>query len=219
MGGRELDCRTQKSHAQKDKVYLVEETTKAADRAVEDQLESIRLHLASSTLSDDVSASPSISVPGGRMWASASQGSLPDTDISATYSPSRRELIRTLLTRLSEIESSVNTLSQTVDSELLRSDLPSFLDSSSFPLLHLFLEFHNLDADLEKVKSKGVSVNTLKASIKGQLGTIHKKLHAAKLTWKEKRECLRLNRAEETGVKHSTGTDKIFFASCSLLTP
>lgn len=216
MGGRELDYRTQKSHAQKDKAYLVEEATKAADRAVEDQLESIRLHLASSTLLDDVSPSPSTSVPGGRMWASSPQASPPD--VSATYSPSRRELIRTLLARLSEIESSVNTLLQTVDSELLRSNLPLFLDCSSFPLLHLFLEYHNLDADLEKVKSKGVSVNTLKASIKGQLDTIHKKLQAAQLTWKEKRESLRLNRAEQTGVRHSTGKDKTFFAPSFLLT-
>ena len=209
MGGREVDYRTQRSHAQKDKAHLVDKATKEAERAVEDQLESIRLHLASTTLTDDVSPSPSTSVPGGRMWA---RESFPDTgDISTTYSPSRRELIHNLLSRLSEIESSVNTLSQTLDSELLRSDLPLFVDSASFPLLHLFLEYHNLDADLEKVKSKAASVTSVKASIKDQLDTIRKKLYAAKSTWKENRDKLRLKKAEQNGVKHSTGKDRIYF--------
>ena len=89
MGGRELDPRTQKLHAHKDKVCLVEKATHAAERALEDQLESIRLHLASSTLTDDVSPSPLTSAPGGRMWGYVPQKSLPDTvDISTTYSPS-----------------------------------------------------------------------------------------------------------------------------------
>jgi hypothetical protein len=208
IGGRQLDPRTQKSHAHKDKARLVEVARDAAERAIEDQLETIRLHLASSTLADDVSSSPSI--PGGRMWTNAPRESLPDTiDISATYSPSRRDLIRNLLSRLSEIESSVEALSQTVNSGLQRSDAPLFINSSSFPLHHLFLECHHLDADLEKVKSKIASVTTMKSSIKGQLDTISKKLHLSKLTWKEKRENLRSNkRIEHTGVKHSTGKDR-----------
>jgi hypothetical protein len=213
MGGREVDYRTQKLHAQKDKAHLVEKAATEAECVIEDQLESIRLHLASSTLADDVSTSPSTSVPGGRMWVSAPPESLPDTgDISTTYSPSRRELICNLLRRLGEIEASVNTLSHALDSELLRSDLLLFVDSSSsFPLLHLFLEYHNLDADLEKVKSKAASVTSLKASIKGQLDTIRKKLYAAKSTWKESRDKLWLKKAEQNGVKHSTGKDRIYY--------
>ena len=192
MGGKQLDPRTQKLHAYKDKARLVEVATNAVDHAIEDQLETIRLHLASSTLADDVSSSPSTAVPGGRLWACAPQESLPDTvDISATYSPSRRDLIHNLLSRLSEIEFSVNALSQTVDSELLHLDMPLFINSSSFPLNHLFLECHHLDADLEKVKYKVASVTTTKTAIKVQLDAISKKLHLSKLTWKEKREKLR----------------------------
>src|SRR5277367_4595051 len=83
MGGREIDYRTKKAHAHKDQVRLVEKATLAAERALEDQLDTIRVHLASSTLADD--ASPSPSVPGGRMWAYAPPESLLDTvDISAT---------------------------------------------------------------------------------------------------------------------------------------
>ena len=67
MGGRQLDPRTQKSHAYKDKACLVELASDAAEQAIEDQLETIRLHLASTTLADD--APPSTAVPGGRMWA------------------------------------------------------------------------------------------------------------------------------------------------------
>lgn len=201
MGGRQLDPRTQKLHAHKDKARLASD---AAEHAVEDQLETIRLHLASSTLADD--ASLSTAVPGGRMWTYAQQESLPDTVNVATYSLSSQDLIRNLLSRLSEIESSVNTLSETVDSELQCSNAPLFVNASSFPLHHLFLECHHLDADLEKVKSKTVSVTTMKTSIKGQLDTISKKLHLSKLTWKEKREKLRSNeRIEHTGMKHSTG--------------
>jgi hypothetical protein len=174
-----------KLHAQKDKAHLVEKATREAEHAVKNQLESIRLHLALTTLVDDVLLSPSTSVPGGWMWAPTQRESLPDTgNISTTYSPSRWELICNLLSRLSKIESSMNTLSQTLDSELLHLDLLLFIDSS-FPLLHLFLEYHNLDADLEKVKSKAASVTSVKAFIKGQLDMIRKKLYAAKSTWKE----------------------------------
>jgi hypothetical protein len=211
MGGRQLDPQTQKSHAYKDKARLVELASNAAEHAIEDQLETIRLHLASTTLADDVSSSPSTAVPGGRMWAYSPRESLPDTiDISATYSPPRQDLIRNLLSRLSEIESSVNALSQTVDSELQHLDTPLFVNSS-FPLHHLFLECHRLDADLEKVKSNIASVATKKTSIKGQLVTIGKKLDLSKLTWKEKKEKLCLNkRMEHTGVKHSTGKRAFF---------
>ena len=158
MGGRQLDPRTQKSHAYKDKARLVELASDAAEQAIEDQLETIRIHLASTTLADDVSSSTA--VPGGRMWAYSQRESLPETiDISATYSPPRQDLICNLLSRLSEIESTVNALSQTVDSELQHLDAPLFVNSSSFPLHHLFLECHHLDADLfEKVKSKITSV-------------------------------------------------------------
>jgi hypothetical protein len=90
IGGREVDYCTQKSHAQKDKAHLVEKATREAERAVENQLESIRLHLASTTLVDDVLPSPSTSAPDGQMWAPTQQESLPDTgNISTTYSPSR----------------------------------------------------------------------------------------------------------------------------------
>ena len=124
-----------------------------------------------------VSLSPSTAVPGGRLWACAPQESLPDTvNISATYSPSRQDLIHNLLSWLSEIEFSVNALSQTVDLELLCLDTPLFINSSSFPLNHLFLECHHLNADLEKVKSKVASVTTTKTAIKVQLDAISKKL-------------------------------------------
>ena len=102
----------------------------------------------------------------------------------------------------------MNTLSQTIDSELLRLDLPIFTNSSSFPLQHLFLEYHLLNTDLKKVKSKGPSVTAMKASIKSQLDTVNGKLRVAKSTWKENREKLQLNKVEQTGVKHSTGKDK-----------
>ena len=213
MGGKQVDPRTQKLHAHKDKACLVEVANNAAKDAIDNQLEIIRLHLASSTLADNISSSPSITVPGGRMWTSASQESQIPDDISATYSPPPRDVIRNLLSRLSEIESSVNALSQTVDSELLSLDVPPFLNSSSFPLHHLFLECHHLDADLETVKSKVASVATMKTSIKDQLDMISKKLHLSKLAWKEKL-WLQSNRIEHIGVKHSTGNDRAYFLPC-----
>jgi hypothetical protein len=221
MGGRQLDPRTQKSHAYKDKARLVELASEAAEHAIEDQLETIRLHLASTTLADDVSSSPSNAVPGGRMWAHSPRESLPDTiDISTIYSPPRQDLIRNLLSRLKEIESSVYAFSQTVDSELQHLDVPLFENSSSFPLHHLFLECHRLDADLEKVKSKIASVATMKTSIKGQLVTISKKLDLSKLAWKERRKKLCSNRRiEHTGVKHSTGKRACFLRYFLLLMP
>ena len=186
MGGRELDPRTQKLHAQKDKACFVKKATHAAECALEDQLESIRLYLASSTLIDDVSPSPLTSVPGSRMWGHVPQKPLPNTvNVLTTYSPPHQELICTLLSQLSKIEFSVNTLSQAINSELLCSDLPSFANSSFFPRQCLFLEYHNLDADLEKVKSKEASITAMKASIKSQLDMVNGKLCTAKSTQKE----------------------------------
>ena len=78
MGGRQLDPRTQKLHAHKDKARLVELASDAAEHAIEDQLEAIRLHLACSTPTDNVSSSPS-TVLSGRMWTYAPRESLPDT--------------------------------------------------------------------------------------------------------------------------------------------
>ena len=155
---------------------------------------------------DDVSPSPLTSVPGGRMWGHVPQKPLPNTvDVSTTYSPPCQELIHTLLCQLSKIKSSVNTLSQAIDSELLCSYLPLFANSSSFPLQCLFLEYHNLDADHEKVKSKEASITVMKASIKSQLDMVDRRLCMAKLTWKENQEKLQLNTVEQTGVKHLTG--------------
>ena len=151
------------------------------------------------------------SVLGRQMWDSAQRESLPDTgNISMTYSPFHWELICNLLSQLSEIGSSVNTLSQTLDSELLCLNLPLFINSSFRPL-HLFLKYHNLDADLEKVKAKAALVTSMKVSIKGQMDMICKKLYAAKSTWKENWDKLQLKKAEQNRVKHSTGKDRIYF--------
>ena len=97
MGGKQIDPHTQKLHAHKDKACLVEVANSAAKDAIENQLEMIRLHLASSTLVDNISSSPSTTVPGGRMWTPASQESQIPDDISVTYSPPHRDIIRNLL--------------------------------------------------------------------------------------------------------------------------
>ena len=98
MGGMKLDPYTQKLHAQKNKACLVKQATHVAEHALENQLESIRLYLASLTLTDNVSPSPLTFVPGSRMWGYIPQNSLPNTaDISTPYSPSCQELIYTLL--------------------------------------------------------------------------------------------------------------------------
>ena len=65
MGGKQIDPCTQESHAHKDKACLVEVANNVAKDAIENQLEMIRLHLASSTLTDNISSSPSTTVPGG----------------------------------------------------------------------------------------------------------------------------------------------------------
>ena len=67
MGGKQIDPHTQKLHAHMDKACLVEVASNAAKDAIENQLEMIRLHLASSTLVENISSSPSTTVPGGRM--------------------------------------------------------------------------------------------------------------------------------------------------------
>ena len=179
--GKEVDSRTHQSHSLKDrraqglqqtdvsnevKDVLVQKATEAAGHVVEDQLDSITHYLAATTLSD-VTSSPEPPI-------------LPR--------PLSQACTHRLLKCLSEIESTVNVLDTKVTMELHRSELPSFLNSQSFPLASLIGKCRLLDADLVKITSKSAAVTAAKDTIKNQLDVIARKLQAAKKTWMEMQE-------------------------------
>jgi hypothetical protein len=202
--GREVDRRTHQSHALKDRAaqglqqtdvvkdILVQKATEAVGHVIQNQLDTITHHLATTTLSDVVSCpEPPI---------------LPSSGInspSAMHSLSQARTHR-LLKRLSEIESSANVLDAEVTLQLNRSALPSFLNSQSFPLASLIGKCHLLDADLVKVTSKSAAVTAAKDTIKNQLDVLARKLQAAKKTWKERQEVTCSPRPTEC-TQYSTG--------------
>ena len=185
-GGKEVDHHTHQSHALKDRTsqglqadevkedkdVLVQKATEAAGHLIQDQLDIITHHLATTTLSDVASCPPE------------------------TCSSSQARTHR-LLKRLSEIENSANILDAEVTMQLRLSALPSFLNSQSFPLASLIGKCRLLDADLLKVTSKSAAVTAAKDTIKNQLDVLTQKLQAAKKTWKERQEVTRSPRTTE----------------------
>src|SRR5271154_6402962 len=109
QGGVDVDTRTLKAHTVKDKAQLAQKATEAANRAVEEEVNVIGNHLASQTLADNVSGLSSI--PAGRLWAKQTAEELPESiDVTATYSPSQRELIQNLLKQLGKFDSFTKVL-------------------------------------------------------------------------------------------------------------
>jgi hypothetical protein len=201
--GVDVDHRTFKLHSVKDKAQLAQKASEAANHAVEEEINVIASHLASHTLADKVSGSPS--TPAGRLWFKWTSEELPEpVDITATYSPSRRELLQNLLSQLGKLESSMKVLHKKVALELQTSDSPSFLNSPTFPLNHLHLERLRLEAELEKIKSKAASITAFKESIKQELLLISETLCSAKMKWKDHQASFH-SMAPPAGLKHSTG--------------
>ena len=202
QGGVDVDNRTFKSHSVKDKAQLAQKASEAAIHAVEEEVNVIASHLASHTLADKVSGLPSI--PAGRLWSKWTAELPEPVDVTATYSPSRRELLQNILSQLSKFDLSTKILHEKVTLELQTSDSPSFLNSPTFPLNHLHLERLGLEANIEKIKSKAASVTVFKESIKQQLLLISKTLHSTKTKWKNHQVSSHFT-APPAGLKHSTG--------------
>ena len=207
QGGIDVDTRTFKAHNVKDKAQFAQKASEAANRAVEDEVNVIAGHLASQTLADNVSGLPP--TPAGRLWSKWTTEELPEpVDITATYSPSRRELLQNLLSQLGKFDSLAKILHEKVMLGLQTSDSPSFLNSPTFPLNHLHLECLRLEAEIEKIKSKAASISVFKESIQQQLVVISESLRSAKKKWKSHQESSHFV-APPTGVRHSTGTSSL----------
>jgi hypothetical protein len=206
--GKEVDRRTHQSHALKDRTaqgfqqadavkeakdVLVQKATEAAEHVIQNELDTIIHHLATTTLSDFASG------PEPTILPSSGINSPP-----AMHSLSQARTHR-LLTRLSEIETSANVLDTEVTMQLHRSALPSFLNSQSFPLASHIGKCRLLQADLVKVTSRSAAVTAAKDTIKNQLDILARKLQAAKETWKERQEVTLSSRPTECTLQYSTG--------------
>jgi hypothetical protein len=201
--GKEVDHRTQQSHALKDRTaqglqqadmlkevkdVLVRKATEVTGDVIQDQLDTITHYLATTTLSDVASS------PEPPILLSSGINSPP-----ATHSSSQARTHR-LLKRLSEIETSVNVLDAEVTVQLSHSKLPSSFSSQPFPLVSLIDKCRLLDADLVRVTSKSAAVTAAKDTIKNQLDIIARKLQTAKKTWMKIQEV-----TTECTTQYSTG--------------
>jgi hypothetical protein len=203
--GKEVDRRTQQSHALKDRTaqglqqadevkdVLVQKATEAAGRVIQDQLDTITHHLAIATLSDVASSPEPPILPSSGVYS-------PPAICSSSQARTHR-----LLKRLSEIETSVNDLDAEVTAQLYHSELPSFLNSQSFPLTSFIGKCRHLDADLVEVASKSAAVTAAKDGIKNQLDIVARKLQAARKTWKERQEVTHSPEPTACSAQYSTG--------------
>ena len=206
--GKEVDYRTRQSHALKDRTIqglqeagvvkevkdiFVQKATEAAGHVIQNQLDIITNHLATTTLSDVASCPESPVLPSSGI------------DSSPAICSSSQARTHRLLKRLSEIESSANVLDEEATIQLRRSALPSFVNSQTFPLVSLVCKCRLLNDDLVKVTSKSAAVTVAKDTIKNQLNVLARKLQAAKETWKERQEVTRSPRPTEGTTQYSTG--------------
>ena len=119
--GVDIDIRTFKAHKVKDKAQLAQRASEATNCAIEEEVNVITSHLASQTLSDNVSGLPP--TPAGHLWAKWTAEELPDAvDITAAYSSSHRSLMQNLLSHLGNFDLSVKVLHEKVALGLQISD-------------------------------------------------------------------------------------------------
>ena len=205
-GGVDLDKRTYDNHSRKDKIALTKKAEEQAERAIQDQLDTIAVHLASTTLTDNLA--PCSSVTGGRLWSKSAHSAAKDN--GKAESASRQQSIRDLLACLAEIDSQVDALNDNVCHEMQVLD-KSDMVNSTFPLRHLKAEFLRIEMDLTKITLKAPPVVSLKSSVQGKMDRISETLRLAKANWAEKSATSQSSApAVETGIKVSTGT-------CSLI--
>ena len=209
QGGVDLDMRVFRKHSAQDMVVGAKKAQEDTDKAIQDQLEAISIYLAATTLSDDLPEP--CSAPGGRLWSRSAATRIQESNgDDNTQSPSRQEVIHNLLKRLSEIESSVECLSTKVTAELEASDAQSLDECPSFPLRHLEATCLNIQMDLNKITMKTPAVSMMKGSIEEKLARIMEKVKLSKTNWIERRKVLRAKQDAEPGIKHCTGTCRLY---------
>jgi hypothetical protein len=200
-GGVDVDKRTYDNHSRKDKIALTKKAEEQAECAIQDQLDAIAVHLAATTLTDNLAPRSSV---GGRLWSKSAYSAAKEN--GEAESASRQQSIRDLLARLAEIDSQVDALNDNVCHEVQVLD-KSHMADSTFPLRHLKAEFLRIEMDLTKITLKAPSVVSLKSSVKGKLDGISETLRLAKANWAEKLATSRSSSpSAEPGIKVSTGT-------------
>ena len=198
-GGVTLSTRVIKKHSLRDKAAEIEKGQAEADKAIQEELEAITLHLSNTVLSDSI---PEYSSPsGGRLWSKA----YPHTRTGSLESASRQDTIRSLLSRLNEIEAAVTALEVSASSNLRGFEALDLCNLPSFPLRHIEAEHLRLQTDLSRVTLKAAPVVVMKASIQNQLSDIGKRLTSAKAVWLSQQQARKAAETAQPGVTYSTG--------------
>ena len=197
QGGIKLNSRVIRKHALRDKAAKVEEAQCKADRAIQDELDTITLHLSNVVLSGSVSEP--LSPPGGHLWSKTCYQAKPLEPTSCQHT------IQLLLLRLNEIEAAITALDTSVSSSLKgfgELDLGNLL---SFPLRNIEAESLGLQIDLSQVTFKAGPVVVMKVSIEKRLSGIAERLASAKALWLSKRKARKAVKKAQTGIAYSTG--------------
>ena len=199
-GGVTLSTRVIKKHSLRDKAAEIEKGQAEADKAIQEELEAITLHLSNTVLSDSI---PEYSSPsGGRLWSKA----YPHTRTGSLESASCQDTIQSLLSRLNEIEAAVTTLEVSASLNLRGFEALDLCNLPSFPLRHIEAEHLRLQTDLSRVTLKAAApVVAMKASIQNQLSDIGKRLTSAKAVWLSQRQARKAAETAQPGVAYSTG--------------
>ncbi|PPQ83570.1 hypothetical protein CVT25_006789 [Psilocybe cyanescens] len=231
-GGKDIDPRTQKAHSLRDRTAqehqhagapsqsaLAQKAVDTAEDVIQNQLDTIIQHLATTKLSNSPKADSSLDIV-HNLSPSLYQ---PTEDSSV-----RIARVHRVLERLSEIEFSASTLHAEVATKLHHSQRLPFLRAPLFPTLHaeVATKLHHsqrlpflraplfplaksidncrhLESDLTKITCKSPAVTAAKDAVRKQVDVIKRMLQSAKEDWEKAQEVVQ--HPKKSSIEYSNG--------------
>lgn len=206
-GGKDIDPRTQKAHSLRDRTAqehqhagapsqsaLAQKAVDAAEDVIQNQLDTIIQHLATTKLSNSPKADSSLDIV---------------HDLSPSlYQPTEDSSVRIarvhrVLERLSEIEFSASTLHAEVATKLHHSQRLPFLRAPLFPLAKSIDNCRHLESDLTKITCKSPAVTAAKDAVRKQVDVIKRMLQSAKEDWEKAQEVVQ--HPKKSSIEYSNG--------------
>lgn len=193
---------------------LYAEAQRLADDAITSQIEDITAHLAASTLSDQVSGSPT--TPGGRLWGRSSSEDTFSAGRTSSLEPSipdrprrsfNRDPEKEALSYLNHLNAAVEVFSSRLTTAIHSLDEPStIMKSTVFPLDTLQETLASFYDQLDHITLKKPAVLERKLAISEHLTQLGERLSSTKSAWLSKLE--EVNKAIRTspGIPFQTGS-------------
>jgi hypothetical protein len=194
-GGAVVDSKTFDRHKRHDSSKRVRDAIATATTVCKSQDDAIAAHLASLSLSRDLSINSTMHFHRPTAANTSSRSSGKSTE---------QKLIEELLYQLRDIEMLIEDLIITVDGELNSMGNPGTANDT-FPLLPSISTARTIQAQLSGINSRAASVQEAKSSLLVRLGKVVTKLEDAKGSWNAQVEDLSIQGDFPSETIFSTG--------------